>query len=190
MLHFLLIIIIVAILYTSGESAATGVLMFARRTGRERGEKVVRLAGAAVRGVALGVIVTAIVQSILAGLGLWLSGVPRPGLLLALVFALCVAQLGPVLVLAPAVIWLYWSGSFGWATALLVWTVLVGALDNILRPILIRRGVDLPLLLIIAGVIGGLIGFGIIGLFVGPVILAVTYTLLESWIRDDPAAVN
>jgi predicted PurR-regulated permease PerM len=68
--------------------------------------------------------------------------------------------------------------------------VLVGALDNILRPILIRRGVDLPLLLIIAGVIGGLIGFGIIGLFVGPVILAVTYTLLESWIRDDPAAVN
>jgi predicted PurR-regulated permease PerM len=187
-LHFLLIIIIVAILYTNGEAAATGVLMFARRTGQERGERVVRLAGAAVRGVALGVIVTAIVQSILAGLGLWLSGVPRPGLLLALVFALCVAQLGPVLVLAPAVVWLYWSGSFGWATALLVWTVLVGALDNILRPILIRRGVDLPLLLIIAGVIGGLIGFGIIGLFVGPVILAVTYTLLESWIRDDPAA--
>jgi predicted PurR-regulated permease PerM len=187
-LHFLLIIIIVAILYTNGEAAATGVLMFARRTGQERGERVVRLAGAAVRGVALGVIVTAIVQSILAGLGLWLSGVPRPGLLLALVFALCVAQLGPVLVLATAVVWLYWSGSFGWATALLVWTVLVGALDNILRPILIRRGVDLPLLLIIAGVIGGLIGFGIIGLFVGPVILAVTYTLLESWIADDPAA--
>jgi predicted PurR-regulated permease PerM len=86
------------------------------------------------------------------------------------------------------VVWLYWSGSFGWATALLVWTVLVGALDNFLRPVLIRRGVDLPLLLIIAGVIGGLVGFGIIGLFVGPVILAVTYTLLESWIGDDPAA--
>jgi predicted PurR-regulated permease PerM len=70
---------------------------------------------------------------------------------------------------------------------MLAFTVLVAGLDNILRPILIRRGVDLPLLLIIAGVIGGLIGFGVLGLFIGPVILAVTYTLLESWILEDPA---
>jgi predicted PurR-regulated permease PerM len=102
-------------------------------------------------------------------------------------FVLGVAQLGPIPVLLPAVIWLYWSGSVGWAIALLVWTVLVGALDNILRPVLIRRGVDLPLLLIIAGVIGGLIGFGVVGLFIGPVLLAVTYTLLESWVRNDKA---
>ena len=102
-------------------------------------------------------------------------------------FVLGVAQLGPIPVLLPAVIWLYWSGNVGWAIALLVWTVLVGALDNILRPVLIRRGVDLPLLLIIAGVIGGLIGFGVVGLFIGPVILAVTYTLLESWVRNDKA---
>jgi predicted PurR-regulated permease PerM len=80
--------------------------------------------------------------------------------------------------------WLYWSGDAVWGTVLLVWTLLVGVLDNVLRPMLIKRGADLPLLLIFAGVIGGLISFGIIGLFVGPVILAVTYRLLEAWIAD------
>jgi predicted PurR-regulated permease PerM len=183
--HMILIVIIVAILYSQGELAAKGVLMFARRLGSDNGERAVRLAGMAVRGVALGVIVTALVQSLLAGLGLWVAGVPRPGLLCALALALCVAQIGPFLVLVPAVIWLYWSGSIGWATALLVWSIPVGLLDNFLRPILIRRGVDLPLVLIITGVIGGLIGFGVIGLFVGPVVLAVTYTLLETWVQRE-----
>ena len=177
--------IIAAILYSKGEVAAGGVLKFARRFGHKRGEEVVLLAGQAIRGVALGVIVTAIVQSLMAGLGLWVAGVPRPGLLIAVMFVLGVAQLGPLPVLLPAVIWLYWSGSVGWAVALFVWMIIVGALDNVLRPILIRRGVDLPLLLIITGVIGGLIAFGVIGLFIGPVILAVTYTLLQSWINEN-----
>ena len=189
-LHFLLTIVIAAILYAQGDIAAKGVLLFARRLGKDRGERTVHLAGSAVRGVALGVIGTALVQSTIAGLGLWICGVPRPGLLVAVIFVLTVAQLGPFPVLVPAVIWLYWSGSIGWATALLVLTLIVGVLDNILRPILIRRGVDLHLLLIIVGVIGGLIGFGVVGLFVGPVILAVTYTLLESWVLDDPATVK
>jgi predicted PurR-regulated permease PerM len=183
--HSILTVIMAAILYSQGEAAAKGVMMFAHRIGKERGEGVVRLAGQAVRGVALGVIVTALVQSLLAGVGLWVSGVPHASILLALVFVLGVAQLGPLPVLVPAVIWLYWSGSAGWATGLLVWTIVVAGVDNILRPILIRRGVDLPLLLIVAGVIGGMIGFGVLGLFIGPVILAVTYTLLESWILDD-----
>ena len=97
---------------------------------------------------------------------------------------LCIAQLGPLPILIPAVIWMYGTGNYGWATALLVWSIPVGIMDNFLRPILISRGVDLPMLLIIAGVVGGLIGFGVIGLFVGPVLLAVTYTLLQSWIND------
>ena len=105
---------------------------------------------------------------------------------MGIVSVFAVAQLGPVLVLAPAVFWLYWSGHPGWATALLVWSLPVIALDNVLRPILIRRGVELPMLLIIAGVIGGLIGFGVIGLFVGPVVLAASYTLLRSWIAEVP----
>ena len=142
------------------------------------------LAGQAIRAVALGVVVTAIVQTAAAGLGLVISGVPYAALLTAAIFILCIAQLGPILILLPAVGWLFWSGDATWGTVLLVWTVLVGALDNVLRPILIRRGADLPLLLIFAGVIGGLIGFGVIGLFVGPVVLAVTYRLLESWVAD------
>jgi predicted PurR-regulated permease PerM len=184
LLHFLLTLIITAILYATGETAATGVRRFARRLAADRGDSSVGLAGQAIRAVALGVVVTAIVQSIAAGIGLAVSGIPYATVLTAIIFILCIAQLGPILVLAPAVGWLYWSGDAVWGTVLLVWTVLVGALDNVLRPILIRRGADLPLLLIFAGVIGGLISLGIIGLFVGPVVLAVTYRLLESWIAD------
>ena len=180
----LLIVILVAILYSQGETAARGVIAFAHRMGRERGEETVRLAGKAVRSVALGVVVTALVQTTLAGLGLWVAGVPHFGVLTAIVFVLCIAQLGPLLVLAAAVIWMYWAGHTGWATALLIWSLPVIALDNVLRPILIRRGVELPMLLIIAGVIGGLIGFGVLGLFVGPVILAATYTLTQAWVAE------
>ena len=186
--HFLLTVVIAAILYTNGEAAARGVTLFARRIDKDRGERTVRLAGQAVRGVALGVIITALAQSLIAGIGLWLAGVPRPGLLLAIVFVLAVAQLGPLPVLLPAVIWLFWSGDILWGSVLLVVTVIVAVVDNVLKPMLIKRGVDLPLLLIVAGVIGGLIAFGVVGLFIGPVILAVTYTLLESWVRDDEAS--
>jgi predicted PurR-regulated permease PerM len=184
LVQILLTIALVAILYAHGEVAARGALALAYRLGRERGEQTMRLAGQAVRSVALGVVVTALVQSLLAGLGLWVSGVPHAGVLTAVVFTLGIAQLGPLPVMAPAVIWLYWTGDAGWGTALLVWSVPVIALDNILRPILIRRGVELPMLLIIAGVIGGLIGFGVMGLFIGPVILAATYTLTKSWVAE------
>jgi predicted PurR-regulated permease PerM len=104
--------------------------------------------------------------------------------LTAIMFMLCLAQLGPILVLIPAVIWLYWSGQAFWGTVLLIVTIFAAATDNFLRPILIKKGVDLPLLLIFAGVIGGLIAFGVIGLFIGPVVLAVTLTLLQAWVSD------
>src|SRR4029453_9068532 len=123
-------------------------------------------------GGAPGVVVTALIQSALAGLGLWVCGVPHPGLLTAAIFVLCIAQLGPFPVLIPAMIWMFSNQSIGWALAFLIWSIPGGIMDNFLRPILISRGVDLPLLLIIGGVIGGLIAFGVIGLFVGPVVLA------------------
>ena len=184
-LHFLLTVIIAAILYSSGERAAAAVCRFARRLAGARGENVVWLAGQAVRAVALGIVVTALIQSSLAGIGLAIAGIPYAAVLTAIMFMLGVAQLGPAPVLVPAVIWLYWKGDPIWGTALLVWTIVVGSLDNFVRPILIKRGADLPLLLILAGVIGGLIAFGIIGLFIGPLVLAVTYTLLTAWIEDD-----
>jgi predicted PurR-regulated permease PerM len=184
LLQFLLIVVITAILYSMGETAARGVRRFARRLADDRGENSVVLAGQAIRAVALGVVVTAVAQSTLAGIGLAVAGIPYAAVLTAIIFILCIAQLGPILVLAPAVGWLYWTGDPVWGTVLLVWTGVVGTMDNFLRPILIKRGADLPLLLIFVGVIGGLISMGIIGLFVGPTVLAVTYRLLESWIAD------
>jgi predicted PurR-regulated permease PerM len=99
-------------------------------------------------------------------------------------FLLAIAQIGVVPVMALVVAWLYWSGNPAWGTGMLVWTLLVGSIDNILRPLLIRRGADLPLVLILAGVLGGLLAFGVVGLFVGPVVLAVAYTELVAWVKE------
>ena len=184
LIQFLLVVIVAAILYSSGETAARMVSRFGRRLAGERGENSVILAGQAIRGVALGVGVTAIVQTLLGGVGLVVAGVPFASLLSAVMLMFCIAQIGPGLVLFPAVGWMYWSGETGWATGLLVWSLIVVTLDNFLRPILIKKGADLPLLLIFAGVIGGMLGFGLIGIFIGPVVLAVTYTLLQAWIED------
>jgi predicted PurR-regulated permease PerM len=184
LVQFLLVVVLSAVLYSSGESGARGVRRFGRRLAGTRGEESVILAGKAIRSVALGVGVTAVVQTVLGGIGLAVAGVPFASLLSAVMLMLCIAQLGPALVLFPAVAWMYWTGENAWATFLLVWSLVVSTLDNVLRPMLIKKGADLPLLLILAGVIGGLIGFGLIGIFVGPVVLAVTYTLLEAWIED------
>lgn len=180
-LHFLLTVVISAILYARGERAAEQLRRFFRRLSGERGEAIVVLSGKAIRAVALGIVVTAGVQAALAAIGLAIFGVPFVGLITAVVLMLCIAQLGPLLALVPCVIWLYAAGSPGRATGLLVVTVVAQAIDNVVRPLLIKKGADLSLLLIFPGVIGGLLWLGIIGLFIGPVILAVTSTLLESW---------
>jgi predicted PurR-regulated permease PerM len=183
-LQVLLIVLLSAILFGQGESAARLVHGFAKRLAGERGTGAVKLAGQAIRAVALGVVVTAVVQTLLAWLGLAMAGVPFASLLAAVMLLLAVAQIGVVPVMLCAVGWLYWKGLMGTAIALFVWTIFVGAIDNVLRPFLIKQGADLPLLLIFAGVIGGLLSFGIVGLFIGPVILAVSYTLLRAWIDE------
>jgi predicted PurR-regulated permease PerM len=182
--QFLMTVGICGILYANGETAASGVVRFGRRLGGDRGDSVVRLAGQSVRAVALGVIVTAVVQSVLSWIGLAIAGVPFATMLTGMVFVLCIAQLGPLLVMLPASIWLYTQGNQGWGIALFVWSIPVGLIDNVLKPLLIKRGADLPILLILVGVIGGLLAFGVIGLFVGPVVLAVTYTLLGQWVES------
>ena len=190
-LQFLLTVVIAGMMYAGGESAADVVRRFGFKLGGQRGEDAVVLAGKAIRGVALGVGVTAFVQAVMGGIGLAIAGVPFAALLTAVMFMLCIVQVGPTLVLAPAVIWVFWSGSTGWGIFLLVWTVIVGTMDNFLRPVLIRRGADLPLVLIFAGVIGGLLGFGLVGIFVGPVMLAVSYTLVHAWLHDaEPLAAD
>jgi predicted PurR-regulated permease PerM len=188
--HFLLTMIVSIILYAKGESFREGFLSFARRLAGQQGEEVVVLAAKAVRAVVLGVVITALIQTAIGGIGLFIAGVPAAGLLTAVMLILCLAQLGPILVLIPSVLWLYWSGQPAWGTVLLVLTIIACTIDNFFRPFLIRKGIDLPLLLIFSGVIGGLIGFGVIGLFIGPVILAVAYTLLAAWVAGDPGDIE
>jgi predicted PurR-regulated permease PerM len=192
LVQFLLTVIIAGIMYATGETAADAVRRFGRRLAGERGESMVVLSAQAIRGVALGIGVTAVVQSALGGIGLIIAGVPFAGLLTVLMLILCLAQLGPSLVLLAAVIWVYWTGDTGWGTFLLIWSVIVSLSDNVIRPALIRMGADLPTLLILAGVLGGMIAFGLVGIFIGPVVLAVAYTLLISWMAEDrePAMAN
>ena len=186
-IQFLLTVVAAAILYAYGEGAAAWMRRFGARLGGERGEAAIRLSGQAIRSVARGVIVTALVQSAIGGIGLWIAGVPFASVLTALMFLLAVAQIGAGPVLIVPVIWLYWSGSPGMGTFLLVVTVIAATLDNVLRPLLIKQGAaDLPLLLIFLGVIGGLVAFGLIGIFIGPLVLAVAHTLINAWVRGEP----
>lgn len=184
--QFLLTLGLAAFMYAHGELAAVTASRLGRRLGGVQGEALVQLAGQAIRGVALGVGLTAAVQAVLGGVGLVVAGIPFAGLLTVVMFVLCVAQIGMLPVLIPAVIWVYWTGHPVMGTVFLIWSLAASLIDNVLRPVLVRRSADLPLLLIFLGVIGGLIEFGLLGLFVGPVVLAVVYTLLINWIKDEP----
>jgi predicted PurR-regulated permease PerM len=188
LVEFLLTVVLAAMMYANGEAAADRILLFGRRLAGPRGENAVHLAGQAVRGVALGIVVTALAQSVLGGIGLVIAGVPYAAILTAVMLMLAIAQIGVLPVLGLATLWLFWSGSSGRGAFLLICTVIVGTMDNVLRPILIRKGADLPLLLIFAGVVGGLMAFGLIGLFIGPVVLAVAHKLLDAWMEDEEAA--
>lgn len=190
LLNFFLTVIIAPIMFAHGEKGADILCKLAGRLAGSRGEEAVILAARAVRGVALGVVVTALIQSVLGGIGLLIAGVPAALLLTGVMFIFCIAQIGPALVMIPAIIWLFWSGETLWGSVLIVWMLPVVTLDNFLRPMLIRKGADLPLVLIFAGVIGGLIAFGVVGLFIGPVILAVAFTLIQAWVGEEPQDVE
>jgi predicted PurR-regulated permease PerM len=185
LVQFVLTVVLCAVLYSGGESWAGWVRKFSRRLAGERGDRVTVLAAMAVRGVALGVVVTALLQSVLGGIGLAIAGVPFATVLTAVMFVLCIAQIGPILVLLAATAWVYSDSGAAWGTFMLVWSLVVGLMDNVVRPVLIRKGADLPFLLIFSGVVGGLVAFGVIGIFVGPVVLAVAYTLLNDWVAED-----
>jgi predicted PurR-regulated permease PerM len=187
LVQFLLVVLFAAILYASGERAAAATRRFAWRLAGARGEHAARLAVSAIRGVAVGIVLTALIQTCLAAVGLLVVGVPFAMVLTAVVFVSCIAQIGPAPVLIAPIVWTYWTRGSGWGTALLVWSLAVAVVDNVLRPMLIRKGADLPLLLVFLGVVGGLLAFGIIGIFIGPVVLAVGYSLLADWVNRPPS---
>jgi predicted PurR-regulated permease PerM len=136
-----------------------------------------------VRAVAKGVLGVAAIQAVLAWIGIAAVGVPAPGAWALLVLICAVAQLPSALVLGPMVVYVFASYSTNVAIVFMVWSLFVGLIDNVLKPILLGRGAGVPTLVIVIGAIGGMISSGIIGLFVGSVVLAVGYELFAAWVR-------
>ncbi len=162
-----------------GERAANAVAV---RLMGEQGPKFADLAGATVRSVSRGILGVALIQAILAGLGFLAVGLPGAGLLALLCLFLAVIQIGIALITIPAVIYVFATADTVIAVLFLVWSVFATALDNFLKPILLGRGVQVPMAIIFVGAIGGFLAHGIIGLFVGSVVLALAYTLFRAWL--------
>jgi predicted PurR-regulated permease PerM len=185
LIEVLVTLALTGLLYARGDSVGAAMLRFARRLGGIHGENAARLAALATRGVGLGVVLTPLIQAVLGGIGMAVAGVPHVGLFALLVMLSCLAQVGPIPALLIPVLWLYARGAALPATLLLAWAIVVHASGPVVRPLLIKRGVDLPIVLIISGVIGGVAAFGAVGLFIGPVMLAVGKALIENWIAEE-----
>jgi predicted PurR-regulated permease PerM len=184
-LRFVVSIIIAGVLLANTEGAHQASLKFFRRLAGERGVNFVELAGATVRSVAQGILGVAIIQSLLAGLGCLVVGVPGAGLWALLVLLLAVVQLPTILVLGPVIVYVFATSSTIPAVLFAIWSVLVGISDAFLKPLLMGRGVDVPMLIIFIGAIGGFIASGIIGLFVGAIIFTAGYKLFLAWLQED-----
>jgi predicted PurR-regulated permease PerM len=169
-------------MYRDGHAIVAHVRRAAQRIAGERGTHLASVATATVRGVVVGILGTALVQGVVAGIGFWIAGIQAAPLLGLLTFVLSPVPIGPPLVWVPAGLWLIQTGSTGWGVFVLLWGALaVSTIDNVIKPLLISRGVDLPFVLVLLGVLGGAIAFGFIGVFLGPVLLAVGYALLLEW---------
>ena len=189
LLEFALSLLIAGLLYVRGDRFAATVDQIARRLGGETGLRQVAVVRSTVKSVFNGLLGTCAVQGILALIGFWVAGVPQPFLLGMGTFFLSVVPGGPTVLWLPAALWLNANGSTGWAIFMAVWgLVVVGGADNIVRPLLIGRGVEAPMALIFLGVIGGILTFGFLGLFIGPTLLVVAHNLFQDWMnRESPA---
>lgn len=185
-LHLTVMLLFSGLLFLQGEKIVAWLRHLAVRLGGQRGDAALLLASLSIRAVALGVVLTALIQAIVGGVGLAVSGVPYATLLTVLMFICCLAQIGPLLVLVPSVLWLFWTGDTTWGIVMVIWGGVVATMDGVLRPYLIKMGADLPMVLILTGVIGGILTLGMIGLFIGPVVLAVANSLLNAWINEMP----
>jgi predicted PurR-regulated permease PerM len=187
-LKFLLSVAVAGFLFPYGPQLVAASRGFLSRVVPEQSEHFLELAGATIRAVSQGIIGVAIVQSLLAGIGLKLAGVPYAGLLAFAILLLSIVQIGSAIVLFPVIIWLWMAKDFTTALPLTVFLVIVGLLDNILKPLVMGRGLTTPTLVIFIGVIGGTLAHGIVGLFIGPIILSVAWELTMAWINQDRAS--
>jgi predicted PurR-regulated permease PerM len=181
---FIIAVVVAGFLFSPAPVLVEAISNFSRRLASERGGKFVRLAGATIRAVSRGVIGISALQAFLAGLGLIAAGVPGASLITSAVLILGIVQIGPAVVLVPLVIWSWFALETTTALLFSIYMIPVGLLDNILRPLVMARGLDTPMLIILLGVIGGTLSYGITGLFLGPIVLAVIWELMAAWISE------
>jgi predicted PurR-regulated permease PerM len=184
---FVLALFVAFFFYVYGEPIAARLRLMLQRVAGDQADRLAEITGATVRGVVYGIVGTAVVQGILTSFGLWLSGVPRPVLLGGVAGLLSVLPIGAPVVWIPASLWLMGTGHLGWGIFLAIYGVLaVSGADSVIRPWFIARGAHLPFLLTILGVLGGALAFGLLGIFLGPVLLGVGFTLMNEWVKVDP----
>ena len=184
MIKFFAAIIVAGFLFAPAPRLLDAVNRFARRLAPERGEEFVGLAGATIRAVSRGVIGISMLQALLAGLGLMVAGVPYVSPITSAVLILGIIQIGPSIVLVPLVIWSWFAMDTVAALLFTIYIVPVNLLDNVLKPMVMGRGLETPMLVILVGVIGGTLAYGITGLFLGPIVLAVIWELLATWVHE------
>ena len=191
-LYMTLSVLLLFFLYRDGAALATRLQEVSGRIAGARAQQLSDLAVTTIRGVVYGILGSMLAQGILAGVGFLVAGVPGAFLLGFLTLFLSLLPGGPALLWLPASIWLYKQDATGWAIFLALWGILVvGSADNIIKPYLIGRGSDLPFILVLLGVLGGAFAFGVIGIFLGPTLLAVGYTVVRDWAQAaSPATAN
>ena len=185
-LHFIIAIFIAGVMLAKSDVAGNVAHGIAHRLAGHHGSRFAELAIAVVRSVSRGILGVAFIQATLAGLGMLAAGLPAAGLWALVALLLSTIQLGVFPVMLPAAIYLFYTASTTTAVLFLIWTLFVGAIDNVLKPLLLGRGISVPMLVIFVGAIGGFIGQGIIGLFLGAVVLALGYELLLAWLGEEP----
>lgn len=184
-LQFSVSIVIAGVLLVYAKSGTNAVeRLCIRLVGRQKGESVAQMASATIRSVAQGVLGVALIQAVLAGIGFLVMDVPYSGVLTLLVLLWAIIQLPTLIVLAPVILYVFSTATTGSAVIFLIWSLLVGLSDNVLKPLLLGRGLDIPMPVILLGAIGGMIMSGLIGLFVGAVVLSVGYTLYTAWLNE------
>jgi predicted PurR-regulated permease PerM len=189
LVELVLSLVLVFFFYRDGPRMAVFAERALERLIGERAEHYLELVAGTVQRVVNGVIGTAAAQAILALIGFWIAGVPGALVLGIATFAFSLIPMGPPLVWVPATAWLVWHGDYGYAVFLGIWgTFVISGVDNVLKPYLISRGGNLPLVVVLLGVFGGILAFGFMGLFLGPTLLAVAYSLISDWIEQPPLA--
>ena len=189
LLKFLVSIIIAGLLFCPGPKLVERLAQIIDRILHPRGLEMVHLAGATIRNVSRGVIGIALLQSLLGGVGFLAAGIPGAGILAFASLFLGIVQIGPALVFLPVIIWSWTAMETEHALLFTAYMLPVGLLDNLLKPMLMARGLATPMPVIIIGVIGGTMAYGIIGLFSGPIILSVAWQIMVAWMNGDNLAI-